>query len=332
MADFDVPGAADLTITAPATSVTIDDDFRVPGAAQFAVDPVSPEFVQELVFDVPAPATIGLEGVGPAFLIEDTFQVLAAAFLTISGPQPAYLEGNIDRDFHPGVALFDILGPQPLFAMGPPFHQNFNPATAGRFTIVAPQPLFEGGAEIPLSRPVFPFPHTGEADIVERRGHLSSVLTARQGSEQRIQLRELATGALTLSILVTREDVQRVRSVLYALQGRLLHVPRWQYASPLSASASASATAVNCDTTNIPFLAGGLVVLWKSPTDYEVNLVQSVGSGVLNLALGLTANRAAHETLVVPLLPGRLSEEEDFTWLDLDVGQLDVTFQIEGFP
>lgn len=178
----------------------------------------------------------------------------------------------------------------------------------------------------------FPFPPNMADPIVETFGYMTEILVSYRGMEQRIQLRAVPVGTIGYSVLLDElRDAQMANAILYGNQARTFGVGRWQFQVPLLQNAAAQDIEVFCDTTAIPFEPGGLVLLWSDPYHWEAQTIASVETDRLVLTLGLRNSWTAGSTLVLPLVVGRLSPEEAFTWRSLTIGSQALAFDIDGF-
>jgi hypothetical protein len=180
---------------------------------------------------------------------------------------------------------------------------------------------------IPLS-----FQPNMESAIVERFGFLTDVQEAFDGTEQRRRLRRVPVGSISYSVLLLElRDVQMANAMLYGNQTRGFGVPRWQFQQPLTADALIGSFEVLVDTTYLPFEVGGLVFLWQSAYQWEAQTIAEVQADRLVLTTGLRNEWSAQKTRAVPMVVGRLSQEETIRWLNLMVGEQDLVFDIDGF-
>jgi hypothetical protein len=178
----------------------------------------------------------------------------------------------------------------------------------------------------------FPFAPNWGQPVVETFGFMTDILVSYRGMEQRIQLRDIPVGTIRYSTLLDNlRDAQMAGAILYGNQSRSFGVGRWQFQNQLMQNATAGDHEVVCDTSDIPYEPGSMVLLWADPYRWEVQTVESILSDRLVLNFGLQKNWTAGETAVLPLVVGRLSSDEAFTWESLTVGSTALTFDIEGF-
>ncbi len=178
----------------------------------------------------------------------------------------------------------------------------------------------------------FPFPPNWAQPVTETFGFMTDILVSYRGMEQRIQLRAIPIGTIRYSTLLSElRDAQMANAILFGNQSRVFGVGRWQFQNQLQQDASVGDHEIICDTADIPYEPGSLVLLWADPYRWEVQTVDSVLGDRILLNFGLLNDWTAGETAVLPLVVGRLSADEAFTWESLTVGSTALTFDIEGF-
>ena len=178
----------------------------------------------------------------------------------------------------------------------------------------------------------FPFPPNWAEPVTETFGYLTDVLVSFRGMEQRVQLRAVPVGTIAYSVLLNAlRDAQMAGAILFGNQARSFGIARWQFQVQLLQDAAADDLEVFCDTVSIPFEPGGLVLLWADPYRWEVQTIDSVLADRIVLTLGLRGSWTAGVTAVLPLVVGRLSPDEAFTWESLMVASTALVFDIDGF-
>lgn len=178
----------------------------------------------------------------------------------------------------------------------------------------------------------WPFDVNMSGPIRESYGYLTNILPARDGTEQRVQLRAVAVGTLTLSALLhDARDAQHANALLYGNQARQWGVPLWQYRERLVSVAAAEQRTIVVNTSHIPWVLGGLIFLWRNPYLWEVQRVAEIHSTHLVTTLDLQRTWDVPGTCVLPLVIGRLSDSEVFSWESLKVGSVNLTFDVDGF-
>ncbi len=179
----------------------------------------------------------------------------------------------------------------------------------------------------------FPFPPNMAHGIDERFGYLTDVIAAGfDGTEQRVQIRAVPVGSISYGVFLSdRREAQMAGAILFGNQARPFGVGRWQFHTELAVAATEDDFNVYCTTDSIPFVAGGLVMLWTSVFGWEVQTIASVESDHLVLTSGLRSSWPARTTAVLPAVVARLSGTEALSWEDLDKVSQRVKFNVEGF-
>jgi hypothetical protein len=129
---------------------------------------------------------------------------------------------------------------------------------------------------------LFPFKPLTPMD--ESLEWLTDILQAKDGSEQRISLRQTPRQGFGLSCrFESHQDQARLDALLFATQKRAWGLPIWSEAVIHTTTITDGATTVTVDTTNADFRDDSLAVIWKSETENEVIRIDTVSAGTLNL-------------------------------------------------
>jgi hypothetical protein len=172
----------------------------------------------------------------------------------------------------------------------------------------------------------------GGEGIEQQYGYLTNIIAAYDGEEQRVQLRAVPVGTMALSaIFIAPQEAQEANAMLYGSQARPFGVPLWQWRTPLLSPVVIDDTTIAADTQYIPFQVNGLVFLWKDSRTWEAQRIASVAPGLITTTLPLRKNWAVPGTWIMPMLFGRLSPDEAFTWHSRDIGGVRLVFRIEGY-
>lgn len=161
---------------------------------------------------------------------------------------------------------------------------------------------------------------------------MTDVFVAYDATEQRVRLRHVPRTLLTFKLLAAEpREAAAIESFIFGEQGDLVGVPFWPDMQSLAADAAISDTNVQVDTSYRKFVAGGLVLLWRSMFDYEFAEIVTVNADSLDLASGLTKAWDADGggTFVIPLLRGRMSNSIPLKYLNCSVTDLTISFQCE---
>ena len=118
---------------------------------------------------------------------------------------------------------------------------------------------------------------------LERLMWATDVLTARDGTEQRISLRTKPRRSLEFSILVGSADAALLDVLLSAWQARVYALPIWPDKAVLTAAITAGSTVIPLTTTNLEYEADGLLVIGTDSRNTEAAEVLSVASNAVTL-------------------------------------------------
>lgn len=178
----------------------------------------------------------------------------------------------------------------------------------------------------------FPFPPNWAQPVTETFGFLTDIIVSYRGMEQRVQLRSVPVGSIRYSTMLdSLRDAQMANAMLFGNQARAFGVGRWQFQTRLLQDVAADDREILCDTSDIPFEIGGMVLLWTDPYNWEVQTVESVLPDRVILSFGLIKSWTAGPTVILPTVIGRLSTDESFTWNALGIGSTALTFDIDGY-
>lgn len=166
----------------------------------------------------------------------------------------------------------------------------------------------------------------------ETFGYKSSVRTSDDGTEQRRQLMSLPTREISL-VALAEDPVQAAELVVRLFNGgrHLFGVPYWADATALGASLSPGATVITVDTTARIFAAGDLIVLWKDARTWQALTIAAGGVTPTTLTVSnpVAGSWSANDTLVIPVLPARLTADAELEHPAPGVAAVRATFRTE---
>lgn len=159
---------------------------------------------------------------------------------------------------------------------------------------------------------VWSFRHDWSDGITERLEWLTDVLTAYDGTEQRVRLRNNARRAIEYAFAVEGHDARLLEALTFGWGGRLYCLPVWWEADFLASGISAGATSVTVtDAALKDYRADGLAVFWRDSGFHEAVEILSVAGNTINLKLPL-ANAFPAGSIVCPAVLARLSGETPY--------------------
>ncbi len=178
------------------------------------------------------------------------------------------------------------------------------------FTITRTSPIARG---IDYTAAPCPLRWNGDGGFRETLRYLTHVHTARDGSETREQLRVLPRWRVEYEVRAeSAAGAARIDNWLWANHGKAIAVPRW--IDQLTFDGLGAPTTIielsGGTTTDRCYEAQQRIMLWDSPSRFEVLTVTLVDSGFLQVSVAPSLVWTAGKTKVVPLLTG---------WLDTTI-------------
>lgn len=149
--------------------------------------------------------------------------------------------------------------------------------------------------------------------MTERLEWLTELLTAHDGTEQRIRLRKLPRRLFEYTFLIEGQDVRLLEHWLFAWGARVYCLPVWTDITVLTETLLVgSNTIMVADTDTSDYHPGGLAVLWRSNRQHEAVEIASIIGNTLTLTLPLN-NTWPAGTRVYPARLVRLEGEAAVT-------------------
>lgn len=149
--------------------------------------------------------------------------------------------------------------------------------------------------------------------ITERLEWQTDVLSAYDGSEQRVALRQAPRRSIEFSFLIVGDTQRRdVEVKLWANGAKLWDVPLWTDTVYSDASVSAGSNTIMVTTTHLDFVAGNKVLLQSSTGRFHLSTIATVNSNSLILSEYLAADWPI-ETAVTPVRSGYLDPSQQVT-------------------
>jgi len=164
---------------------------------------------------------------------------------------------------------------------------------------------------------------------LERLMWTTDVLTARDGSEQRVSLRAKPRRSLEFSILVGSSDAALLDVLLSAWQSRVYALPIWPDKGVLTAPVTAGSTVIPLTTTNLEYEADGLLVIGSDSRNTEAAEVLSVASNAVTLKQPLLQSWPAG-AFVTPSRTARLRVTQAVSRVTDAIATARLVFDIAG--
>lgn len=160
-----------------------------------------------------------------------------------------------------------------------------------------------------------------DAEMTESLEWMTDIIEAYDGTEQRIQVRQIPRQSFDVTVLV-RDPIlrSRLRVLLASWQHRTWGWPCWHEEAPLTSSASLGASSVNVSTLTGDWRVGSHALIWDSPSKYQVMEISGITGTALSFTTTLTAAYSA-ASCVFPLRTALLSEQvkrEDYVGNELE--------------
>jgi len=152
------------------------------------------------------------------------------------------------------------------------------------------------------------WPWIPQINMTESMEWKTDVLTALDGSEQRIRSRVAPRQSFDIEVIV--DDAVQMSKILMDIsygQGLEWGFPCWNEQQQLGATLSADSGSIVIDTITSDYRDGGYAILWDSPDNYEVIEVSTVAAASLTLAEN-TVNAFSASALIMPLRTAYISE------------------------
>lgn len=164
--------------------------------------------------------------------------------------------------------------------------------------------------------------------ITERLAWLTDVLTAYDGTEQRVRLRDHARRSIEYAFLAHGHERRMLEALTLGWGGRLYCLPVWWEADAVTISAGATSVTVT-DAALKDYRAGGLCVFYRDSGLTEAVEIQSITGNTITLRLPL-ANSFGAGSRVLPAVLARLDGEAPYAhWTDR-VAMGRVRFEVDG--
>lgn len=328
---FDVPGGAEIDVGCGSADFAWGIAFYAPGGAVIDVESGPPEFERGLVFEAPGAGEVVVDVGLPVIDLAMFFDAPGSATVDVDVPQADFDLVDLNQTFDvPGAADVEVTaGPAEFALLG--LH-NLIFEAPGAATVVAEcsEIAVDGGVSLAPLPPLFPWDPDHTEPIVEQLGYPTGLYRGDAGREQRLQLREKPVGQITFRLtLIEPGESQEASALLYARQGLPVSLPRWSHPRDLEDTASAGLNDIPVDTATAPFRVGGLVALWRSPTEWELVRVGGLLPSAVITVEPLRSTWTRPGTLVYPVEVGRVPEAPEIGWENQLIIGAQLTFDLE---
>lgn len=173
---------------------------------------------------------------------------------------------------------------------------------------------------------LWPFEPDWASPINEFLEWKTNILKSFNGSEQRLSIRESPRRGFEYQVLnLKANNSSMVSALLWGWQNRNYALPLWMDMTRLTLPATQGTDLIACQTSNRGFFINGLVLLYASPTDYEVIEIESFNSGAIQLKKNLEKTWAIG-TKVYPINIARIPDSVSTQHLTDSVARTQVRF------
>lgn len=175
-------------------------------------------------------------------------------------------------------------------------------------------------------------PPNWQSPVTERIEFATNVITAYDGTEQRVALRgDAARWFWEFRFDAHGRTARVLENVLYAWGSRIWALPLWPQGEPPTADVAAHDTVVNVPTADLDFHANGLAVLVniEVPEIYEAIEIESLDATSLTAKRAVVGNWPASSTLVIPVRTCRLTQPPLMTRFTGETLSGAVSFRLE---
>jgi hypothetical protein len=156
------------------------------------------------------------------------------------------------------------------------------------------------------------FAYEPERPIVEVLEWKTDILTAADGTEQRIAWRKNPRQNCSMIVRIPEgDDRRKMQNLLKGWHPRVFGVPVWWESRALETDVASTATSIPIDTAYADYRVGGLVIIWSDPDTFDAVEISAVNANSLDLSSQVAHSYTAGEALVMPLRTALLGEQVD---------------------
>ena len=176
---------------------------------------------------------------------------------------------------------------------------------------------------------IFAFPP--QIEVKETLEWLTDVImpTDGIGSEQRISVRPIPRQSFSYSIpLKTEKEQSRFDAFMFGYQKTTCDLPIWTEKVAHATTITAGAMAITVDTTTSDYRAAGYVCIWKSLTECEKVLIDTVNAGSLTLSAAVVSTYTG-DKFIMPCRTAQITDVVKRTNAEADYSIAQVTFAVK---
>ena len=129
----------------------------------------------------------------------------------------------------------------------------------------------------------------------------TDILPAKDGTEQRIRIRDYPRQRIALDFFEFDDEAANIRNLLFDWMPRVWGVPIWWEERQLGADAAVDDLTVTVDTTFADFRVGAAAIIFEDQFNFEAIEIASLTASSLTFTSGLLRPHLAKDTTVLPL-------------------------------
>lgn len=194
-----------------------------------------------------------------------------------------------------GIAPPVVLGPLQTVLAEIKISTQGPPSINGQITF-----SFGGYRDIVLQmvgKRVTALPYQPKLPFTESLEWNNQILTSNNGSEQRICMRMKPRQSFSAAYPVPAEETARANNLIFGWIGQRWGAPVWGESQLVKNVLNTDV--INCETGTTDIRINGLVLVWASPTDYEVLEVKEINSG--NIVTKIPSGGRYRRALLMPI-------------------------------
>ena len=163
---------------------------------------------------------------------------------------------------------------------------------------------------------------------VEKLSWMTDIITAYDGSEQRISLSDFPEVELSFSVENHNRIIHLMDGLLWGWQHKIYSLPLWHRATKLTQPAYSSNSVVYMATANCGFHVDGVALLWRSDTDYEAQEILEIYPDRLVFKLDLQGSWGAG-SICMATRSARLPADVAANWSHPNLATFSLRFILE---
>lgn len=172
---------------------------------------------------------------------------------------------------------------------------------------------------------VFGIPPDTAKSYIEKLDWVTDVITAHDGTEQRITLNDYPDTQLSMTVQRQKESAHALDSLLWGWQHRIYAVPLWHRQTALTQAASPASRTIFCTTAYSGLRVGGLAILWSSYDLFETFEIEEIQADRVVAKRPLQYSWAPG-TALAACRTARLPQEVSSSWTHADLTSVPLTF------